>query len=177
MTSPVRPFAGANDHRTDTVRGRIAAVVQRLTMKLLDPGAGVSSKDRYVYTIRKAIGKGDALPVQMILAVAYDDIQKGRSVADVTAWAREFIEEVEAWAAERDGAKILPPDITPALRLENREESHENDAALGLSADPTSIAAHERYIVEAEEEVAAQEGVIAMVRRRLTVLRRGMVTA
>lgn len=159
--------------QTRNARAAVCAIVARLTIRFLDVGAGAESKDPYVLNTTKAIRKGRSNPFQMIAAIAYDNIHhKGRSASDVKSALLELVDEIEFWERERDGQRITPPDILPVLRVENREECGENDAALQLSTNLDSVEAHERYIDEASEEVDAQVDAIDVVRERLVLLRR-----
>lgn len=174
MSTPQPVTDQPNGSRRD-VRAAVCALVIRLTMKLLEPGAGVLSKDPYVANIRRDIAKGPSksAAVQQIAAVAYDDVMhKGRSAADVKGWLLELCEEIDAWESERDGSRIAPPDLMPLLRVESRREGLENEASLMAADNQDCPEVLERLIETHEAEIDASEDVVELARRRLVLMRR-----
>lgn len=169
--TPRPALSGPKLDRTD-VRRQIAPAVERLTESLLAPSAGdAESRDPYIRNLRKDIGKHRRNPVGMALAIAADDIARGKSLADVTAWAHEFIAECKVMVAERDGQKIAPPDLTPLRRKAQRAESAADVLEIGLDEDcPVSVA---EYRDKVAAEVAADAELVQVATERLVVLRGG----
>lgn len=171
MTSPQPHATEPNGRRLD-IRAAVLPLVLRLTDRLLNPGAGVASRDSYVLNVRKAIGKGQACPVQMIVAIAYDDVvNKGRPAAEVRSWLLELVEEIDCWDQERLGQRLSPPSLRPVLVRENRVEGQENEAALTL--DENCPASLEKLIQASEAEIDVTQDLVALARRRMVSLQRG----
>lgn len=174
--APRTPAADSAAPKKDRdVREVVAPHALRLTNLMLAPSAGDVSSDRYVRNLRKDVSpaKGKRHTVLQALAIAYDDIQRGRSVADVTRWFHEAIALVELWADERDAGRITPPDLLPFLKHAQRAESAadflEPDVASKQDC-PETLEQYERALsVEIEKDCEALDA----VRERKVRLRGG----
>lgn len=152
-------------------RTLLAPHAERLTALMLAPSLGEHCADRYVDNLRRDIGKFRRNPVMMALCVAYHDVQRGKSEADVGRWFDEARELVRLWCEERDAARIQPPDLIPFVqrsqRAENAADLYEIDVR-GIQDDPDKLVEYERAL---EVEIAKDTETLDAVRERVVRLR------
>lgn len=173
MTTPESQDQGPKEGRMVDIKTIVTPTAVRLTEKMLAPGAGIGSKDPWLYDVRRDCGqKQKRVPLHVVCAIAFDDItHKGKSAAEVTAWARDFIAYVEQLAAERDGEKIMPDDLTPLLRREQAAQCREDMAELDVPANQDDPAVLDEWADASDAEMTIQAEATVVVRRCAAALR------
>jgi hypothetical protein len=98
------------------------------------------AKSRYVDCLRRDMSAHKVKPVQMLLAVLFEDIgEKDMPVGAVTAWLEKLLNVVKARAREITHDGVNAPSLVPLFLSAQRAEAAENEAETLCLADGMTV--------------------------------------